>query len=42
MLERRVGKRRTPYGEIAFKAGSGYGITKEKAEYEDVAKMIET
>jgi uncharacterized protein (TIGR00299 family) protein len=38
ILERSVEKRVTPYGEIAVKTGRGYGVCKEKAEYDSVAE----
>ena len=40
ILERSVERRVTPYGEIAVKAGRGYGVCKEKAEYDSVAEII--
>ena len=38
-LARSIEKRQTPYGEIDVKVCSGYGITREKAEYEQVAEI---
>jgi hypothetical protein len=29
----------TPYGEVRRKVSSGYGITRSKYEYEDLAKI---
>ena len=31
----------TPYGEVHFKHVSGYGVDREKAEYEDLVKISE-
>jgi len=36
-LEREIKVKTTPYGEIRFKEGYGYGVLKYKAEYEDIA-----
>lgn len=38
ILDRRFSDVETKYGTLSVKTGSGYGITKTKAEYEDVAK----
>ena len=37
-LERRIETVETPYGPIRLKVAEGFGITKSKPEYEDVAK----
>ena len=29
----------SPYGEIRRKVSAGYGVTREKTEYEDLAKI---
>ncbi|MGN1334695.1 MAG: nickel pincer cofactor biosynthesis protein LarC [Anaerovoracaceae bacterium] len=38
-LERHVEKKNTAFGEICVKVSRGYGITKEKYEYEDLAEI---
>lgn len=38
-LDRGIREIDTPYGKIALKTASGYGITREKYEYEDLAKI---
>ena len=38
MLSRRIDAVQTPYGPIRVKTAEGFGITKSKAEYEDLAK----
>lgn len=38
ILSRRIDKVQTPYGEIRKKTASGYGVVKEKYEYEDIAR----
>ncbi len=38
-LTRRFEKVETPYGEIQKKISSGYGVTREKYEYEDLARI---
>jgi hypothetical protein len=39
VLSRSESVKRTCYGEIRFKKSSGFGITKEKPEYEDIRKI---
>ena len=34
-------QRRTKYGTICVKKGNGYGIEKEKPEFEDVARLAD-
>ena len=38
-LERRLEKVQTSYGELQKKISSGYGVTREKYEYEDLARI---
>lgn len=38
-LERRFDKKITPYGEITVKISEGYGVAKEKYEYEELAEI---
>lgn len=38
-LERSVAVRRKPYGEVRVKTSRGYGVCREKAEYEDLARI---
>jgi hypothetical protein len=39
VLRREVTVKDTPYGKVRFKQVSGYGVEREKAEYEDLAKI---
>ena len=39
VLERSQVKTETPHGEVRMKNGAGYGISKWKAEYEDLARI---
>ncbi len=39
VLERTVERIPTPYGEIRRKVSKGYGVTKTKTEYEDLARI---
>lgn len=39
VLERRFVKYDTPYGEVRSKISEGYGVKREKLEYEDLAKI---
>ena len=32
-------KTQTPYGAVRVKAASGWGVTREKPEYEDLARI---
>ena len=41
-LERETKTALTQYGKVRLKIGRGYGVTKTKPEYEDVAKMAKT
>ena len=38
-LDRKCKQVETPYGTIGVKTATGYGVTKEKYEYEDLAKL---
>lgn len=38
-LERETVTRETPYGTVRVKKSTGWGVTKEKAEYEDLARL---
>lgn len=39
ILERRIETLRTEYGEVRRKVSSGYGVTRSKYEYEDLARI---
>jgi len=39
ILERSEGAIQTPYGAVRSKISSGYGVYREKAEYEDMARL---
>ena len=39
MLEREIKSLQTPFGNVRMKTGKGYGVTKSKLEYEDVAAL---
>ena len=39
VLERRFVKYDTPYGEVRSKISEGYGVKREKLEYEDLARI---
>ena len=39
VLKRRTEKVSTPYGDIRVKRSYGYGVTREKYEYEDIARI---
>ena len=39
VLDRRSETRSTPYGEVAVKTSSGYGVTRRKIEYDDLARI---
>ena len=39
VLERRVETLQTPYGTVRKKISEGYGVRREKYEYEDLAKI---
>lgn len=38
-LKREIREVETIYGTVRVKAASGYGVTKEKPEYEDMARI---
>ena len=38
-LERRTQTLSTPYGAVRQKISSGYGVQRQKAEYEDIAAI---
>ncbi len=38
-LDRRMERRKTPWGDVDVKVCSGYGMTKEKAEFDQVAEI---
>lgn len=38
-LARQITRRATPYGEVRVKTASGWGVTREKAEYDDLAAI---
>ena len=40
-MKRETEKRETPWGEVRVKKAEGYGIRREKPEYEDVARIAE-
>ncbi|MBQ3123902.1 MAG: nickel pincer cofactor biosynthesis protein LarC [Clostridia bacterium] len=39
ILDREIKKYETPYGEVRCKISSGYGVTRRKLEYDDLAKI---
>ncbi len=39
ILDRRIETTATPYGEVRRKVSSGYGVSRSKYEYEDLAKI---
>lgn len=39
ILSRRIETEQTPYGEVRRKISSGYGVTREKAEFDDIARI---
>jgi uncharacterized protein (DUF111 family) len=39
VLERELETKQTPLGTLRVKTGKGYGLTKSKLEYEDVAAL---
>lgn len=41
ILDRHIETRETPYGSLRYKIGTGYGVSKEKAEYADIAALAE-
>jgi len=38
-LKREVQEKKTPYGTVREKVASGYGVTRSKLEYEDIARI---
>lgn len=38
-LERSIEQAQTPYGSLRYKRASGYGVTRRKPEYEDLAQI---
>ena len=40
-LKRKIDKVQTEYGTVHVKRASGYGVVKEKLEYDDVSKIAE-
>ena len=42
VLDRKIEKKNTPYGEVSIKRVSGYGIERSKVEYEDLKRIAET
>ena len=39
VLERTIEKRTTEFGDVRFKTSTGYGVTRVKPEYDDVARI---
>lgn len=39
VLERKINRISTPYGEVCVKTAEGYGVKKQKIEYEDLARI---
>ena len=39
VLERSLKTVKTPYGDVRVKESTGYGVTRRKLEYEDIAKI---
>ena len=39
LLHREIIPRKTPLGEIRIKTAEGYGVRREKPEYEDIARL---
>lgn len=39
VLDRQTETRRTPFGEVRVKRASGYGVSREKPEYDDLARI---
>ena len=38
-MERELVKAQSAYGEVHVKRSRGFGVTREKAEYEDLARL---
>ena len=41
VLDRKIEKKNTPYGEVSIKRVSGYGVERSKVEYEDLNRIAE-
>lgn len=41
VLKRHLEKKHTPWGDVTYKVAEGYGIRKEKAEFEDLKRIAE-
>jgi len=41
ILDRSSGEADTPYGKVRYKLVSGYGVSRVKAEYDDLARIAE-
>ena len=39
VLDRETGSEETPFGTVRYKISRGYGVTRRKAEYEDLARI---
>ena len=39
VLSRSAGEQATPYGAVRYKVSSGYGVTRKKYEYDDIARI---
>ena len=39
VLERKIKTISTPYGDVRLKESTGYGVTRRKLEYDDIAKI---
>ena len=39
VLDRRIDSVETPYGTMTCKVSSGYGVSRKKYEYEDLARI---
>ena len=39
MLDRHIEKKETEFGEVRYKKSEGYGVEKDKLEFEDVKKI---
>ena len=41
ILKREIIKKETPFGEVRIKHSEGYGIKRDKYEYEDIARIAD-
>ena len=41
MMDREIEEIQTPLGKVRLKTGTGFGVTKSKLEYDDVAKLAD-